>query len=101
MGNSDAGTPIYLCIYNGAGDSLKTFQKARKSTTLLVNNAIHAGEPDGVNASAMWLLNLLKEKPNVNDPLIAIIPAYNVGGMLNRNSTSRANQDGPEVGITI
>ena len=97
MGNSDAGIPIYLCIYNGAGDSLKTFQKARKSTTLLVNNAIHAGEPDGVNASAMWLLNLMHQKSNTNDPLIAIIPAYNVGGMLNRNSTSRANQDGPEV----
>jgi hypothetical protein len=29
-------------------------------------------------------------------PLIAIIPAYNVGGMMNRNSFSRANQNGPE-----
>ena len=89
MGNSDAGIPIYLCIYNGAGDSLKTFQKARKSTTLLVNNAIHAGEPDGVNASAMWLLNLMHQKSNTNDPLIGIIPAYNVGGMLNRNSWAK------------
>jgi len=97
MGNSDAGIPIYLCIYNGAGDSLQTFKKARRSTTLLVNNAIHAGEPDGVNASAVWLLDLIQQKPNANDPLIAIIPAYNVGGMLNRNSNSRANQEGPEV----
>ena len=29
-------------------------------------------------------------------PVIAIIPAYNVGGMMNRNSFSRANQNGPE-----
>jgi hypothetical protein len=28
--------------------------------------------------------------------LIAAIPVYNVGGMLNRNSHSRANQNGPE-----
>jgi len=97
MGNSDAGIPIYLCVYNGTGDSLQTFKKARRSTTLLVNNAIHAGEPDGVNASAVWLLDLIQQKPNANDPLIAIIPAYNVGGMLNRNSNSRANQEGPEV----
>jgi hypothetical protein len=29
--------------------------------------------------------------------IIVCIPVYNIGGALNRNSTSRANQDGPEV----
>ena len=29
MGNSDYGLPIYVCIVNGAGDSTKTFEKAK------------------------------------------------------------------------
>ena len=50
MGNSDCGVPIFLCVLNGAGDSSATFEKARSGTTILINNAIHPGEPDGVNA---------------------------------------------------
>jgi hypothetical protein len=29
--------------------------------------------------------------------IISTIPIYNIGGALNRNSTTRANQDGPEI----
>ncbi|MEJ6777522.1 MAG: hypothetical protein QNK85_09420 [Crocinitomicaceae bacterium] len=97
MGYSDYGLPIYLCIINGAQDSLLTFQKAKNSTTILINNAIHPGEPDGVNASLMWINDWVYSGKKTKDfPLIAIIPAYNVGGMMNRSATSRANQDGPE-----
>ncbi len=97
MGTSDYGLPIYCCIINGARDSLKSFVKARNSTTVLINNAIHAGEPDGVNACILWIEKWIKEgKPLKNLPVIAIIPAYNVGGMMNRNSYSRANQNGPD-----
>lgn len=98
MGRSDTDYPIYVCIINGAQDSLKTLQKARNSTTVLINNAIHAGEPDGVNASLIWIDKWIKnEKKTKGLPVIAIIPAYNIGGMFNRSSTSRANQDGPET----
>ncbi len=97
MGNSDYGLPIYVCIVNGAQDSLKTFSKAKNETTILINNAIHPGEPDGVNACLIWIDNWIKNGKKTKDlPVIAIIPAYNVGGMFNRNSSSRANQDGPE-----
>jgi hypothetical protein len=97
MGESDYGLPIYVCIVNGAQDSLKTFAKARTSTTLLVNNAIHAGEPDGVNACLIWLDNWIRNGKKTDGlPVIAFIPAYNVGGMMNRSSNSRANQNGPE-----
>ncbi|GAG85012.1 unnamed protein product, partial [marine sediment metagenome] len=78
-------------------DSVKTFDKARISTTLLVNNAIHPGEPDGINACLIWIDNWIGNGKDCKDlPVIGIIPAYNVGGMMNRSSTSRANQDGPE-----
>lgn len=97
MGNSDYGLPIYVCVINGAQDSIKTFEKAKNGTTVLINNAIHAGEPDGVNACLIWIDNWIKAGKKLKGlPVIAIIPAYNVGGMMNRNSSSRANQNGPE-----
>jgi len=97
MGPSDFGLPIYLCVVNGAKDSTATFQKARSGTTLLINNAIHPGEPDGINACLIWLDDFIKgEKKTDNLPVIAFIPVYNVGGMMNRSSSSRANQNGPE-----
>jgi hypothetical protein len=96
MGSSDYGLPIYLCIVNGAKDSTNTFKKAREETTILINNAIHPGEPDGINACLIWLDKLLKNKKSIkNLPVVAFIPAYNIGGMLNRSSNSRVNQNGP------
>lgn len=97
MGESDYGLPIYLCVLNGAQDSIQTFEKARNSTTLLINNGIHPGEPDGINACLIWMEDWIKAGKNTKDmPVIGIIPAYNVGGMINRSSSSRANQEGPE-----
>ena len=97
MGKSDYGLPIYVCIVNGAKDSLQTFQKARNETTILINNAIHPGEPDGVNACLIWLDQILStEDPLEEMPVVAFIPSYNVGGMINRSTNSRANQNGPE-----
>lgn len=103
MGPSDYGLPIYLCVVNGHKDSLKTFEKAQKGTTILINNAIHAGEPDGINACLLWLDQWIRAgKPTMDAqnralPVIAFIAAYNVGGMMNRNYKSRANQNGPEA----
>ena len=102
MGDSDFGLPIYLVIINADKDSLKTFQKARKNTTVLINNAIHPGEPDGINASMIWIDQWIsqgkpsKTKNGESLPVIAFIPAYNIGGMINRSTSSRANQNGPE-----
>ena len=97
MGGSDTQFPIYVCIINGAGDSTETFDKCRRSTTILINNAIHPGEPDGVNASLIWIEEWINSGKKTKDlPCVAFIPAYNVGGMLRRGSFSRANQEGPE-----
>ena len=96
MGSSDYGLPIYLCVVNGGRDSLSTFKKARKETTILFNNAIHPGEPDGINAMLIWLEKIAINPNSLMDlPVVTFIPAYNVGGMMNRSSHSRANQNGP------
>jgi hypothetical protein len=102
MGPSDYGLPIYLFVINGAKDSTRTFVKAQAGTSILINNAIHPGEPDGINSCLIWLDQWiaqgkpLESKDGKKLPLIAFIPAYNVGGMMNRSSTSRVNQNGPE-----
>ena len=102
MGPSDYGLPIYVFVINGGKDSTRTFAKAQAGTTILINNAIHPGEPDGINACLIWLDQWiaqgkpLESKNGDKLPMIAFIPAYNVGGMMNRSSTSRANQNGPE-----
>jgi len=97
MGDSDFGLPIYVCLVNACQDSVKSFNTARNKTTVLINNGIHPGEPDGINASLIWINEWIKGgKKTKNLPIIAIIPSYNVGGTINRSSSSRANQDGPQ-----
>ncbi len=62
---------------------------------LLVNNGIHPGEPEGIDASMMLARDLLSKNSLPEDVVICIIPVYNIDGMLNRG-TSRANQLGPD-----
>ena len=54
---------------------------------------------DGIDASMMMLRDIVQSdslKNKYKNTLIHIIPVYNIGGALNRNSFSRANQNGPK-----
>lgn len=96
IGMTDSGIPLHLVVYNS--DKIFDFKKITKST-ILINNGIHPGEPDGIDASMMLLRDIVqneKLKKQFKDIVICIIPIYNVGGSLNRNSLSRVNQNGPE-----
>lgn len=97
MGQSDYGLPIYLCVLNGENDSTKTFEKFKTGTNIFINNGIHPGEPDGINACGLLTLDYIKGKlkmaPNIT---FSFILCYNVDGMMVRGSNSRANQNGPE-----
>ena len=75
-----------------------SFEEARKGkSVLLVNNGIHPGEPDGIDATMMLMRDLatgkIKAPKNV---IFTAIASYNISGMMNRGSFSRANQNGPE-----
>lgn len=62
----------------------------------MINNGIHPGEPDGIDASMMLLRDLVTGKIKApNNVVLGIIPVYNIGGSLNRNRFSRVNQEGP------
>ncbi|WP_292008274.1 hypothetical protein [Chryseobacterium sp.] len=95
-GEDDNGKPIYVVVYNPFPE--KEIEKLRKDKAVLfINNGIHPGEPDGIDATMMLMRDLATQK--VKSPqnfVIAAISAYNVSGMLNRGSYSRANQNGPE-----
>ncbi|MFL9842954.1 M14 family metallopeptidase [Flavobacterium rhizosphaerae] len=96
MGQTDSGEPLHIIIYNPEKEF--DFSKLRQSKSiLLINNGIHPGEPDGIDASMMLFRDLATGKitPPKNTVIVAI-PVYNIGGALNRNSHSRANQNGPE-----
>ncbi|NOT35937.1 MAG: hypothetical protein HOP11_01005 [Saprospiraceae bacterium] len=98
-GPSDVGLPIQLVIIDKNG--FKNPEKIRKSNRCIVwiNNGIHPGEPEGIDASMLWARDLIskKEFQSILDNVsFIIVPVYNVGGSLRRNQYSRANQNGPE-----
>ena len=97
MGETDSGFPLHMVVYNVSG---KVDFNNNKKSVILINNGIHPGEPDGVDASMLLLRDLVQNKKFTNlykNTVLVIIPMYNIGGALNRNSTSRANQNGPEA----
>ncbi len=99
FGQTDAGEPLHLVVYNAEEiynvDEIQGSQKNK----VLINNGIHPGESDGIDASMLFLRDIVQNdslKKLYKNTLIAVIPVYNVGGALNRNSHTRANQNGPK-----
>ncbi|HRC32575.1 MAG TPA: M14 family zinc carboxypeptidase [Bacteroidia bacterium] len=93
MGFTDMNQPLYCITVSKENifDSTKT--------SILINNGIHPGEPCGVDACMVWIKNILSSsdsKKLLDNVNLVIIPIYNVDGALNRNSYSRANQNGPK-----
>ena len=90
VGKTDVGKPLHLFLL--AADQKFTSRPDR--VTLLINNGIHPGEPEGIDACMMLARDLLKANKLPGNVLVAIVPVYNVGGCLNRG-VSRVNQNGP------
>lgn len=97
IGMTDIGEPLHLVTYNPDGNF--DFDKIREDKTIvLVNNGIHPGESDGIDATMLLLRDLANgSKKAPKNVVISAIPVYNVGGSLNRNSGTRANQNGPKA----
>ena len=98
-GPTDSGYPLHVVLISKSRDfDIQQLKKDGKAI-FLINNAIHPGEPDGVEASQLLARDLLENKKLnklLDNAAIAIIPLYNIGGALNRNSNSRVNQNGPK-----
>ena len=98
MRDTDCGKPLHLVTFNPNRAFEPEFATTQKQNVLLINNGIHPGESDGIDASMMLLRDLAQQKIKTpQQTIIAVIPIYNIGGALNRNSTTRTNQNGPKA----
>ena len=96
MGETDCGEPLHIVIFDPQ-ESFDFNAIHKNKAVLLLNNGIHPGEPDGIDATMILYRDLAIGKlPELKNTVVVNIPVYNIGGMLNRNSHSRANQNGPE-----
>ena len=99
-GQTDSGYPLHVIYFDPTGKSITSISKARISNKniLLINNGIHPGESDGIDASMLLLRDLAQGRIVApTNTIIAVIPVYNIGGALQRNSTTRTNQQGPKA----
>ena len=99
FGETDTGLPLHLIVINARQNFSRKKISSSNQLIWLINNGIHPGEPDGIDASMLFARDLVSNpdfKEKHDDIVLLIIPFYNIGGSLNRNCCSRANQNGPE-----
>ncbi len=97
MDKTDSGKPLHLVTFNLDRSFEHEFSEDQNKNILLINNGIHPGESDGIDASMMLIRDLAQDKIDApKNTIIALIPVYNIGGALNRNSSTRTNQNGPK-----
>jgi hypothetical protein len=97
MGPTDAGFPLHLVIVSADKDVDIASLKKKDRRFILVNNGIHPGEPDGIDASMLLVRDIVTHKKNLpTNVVLAIIPVYNIGGCLNRSAFYRVDQNGPK-----
>lgn len=93
---TDAGYPLHLVMFSSDAKFDPVQWHAQKKIVILINNGIHPGEPDGIDACMLFLRDIASGKIAApQNVVLAVIPVYNIGGCLNRNSFSRVNQNGP------
>src|ERR1039458_6157956 len=96
---TDGGHPLQLAVYSADKDFDPTSLHKKNKRIILIMNAIHPGEPEGVDASMLLLRDMATQQDwakILENVVVCIIPQYNIEGVINRGSYSRANQDGPE-----
>lgn len=98
VGTTDIGEPLTLISFNPNRSFESEFSEKQDVRRILINNGIHPGESDGIDATMMLMRDLAQGKIEApENTWVGAIAVYNVGGALNRNSTSRTNQNGPEA----
>ncbi len=97
IGMTDSGNPLHIVTLNP--DAIFDFEKIRQTKrVLLINNGIHPGESDGIDATMLLFRDIAQGKISTpSTTVLATIPIYNIGGALNRNSGTRTNQNGPKT----
>ncbi|TSJ43325.1 hypothetical protein FO440_03790 [Mucilaginibacter corticis] len=95
-GMTDIGKPLTLVVLSRDRIFDPTLIKKQNKRVLLINNGIHPGEPEGIDASMMLARDLLKKNTLPKNVVICMVALYNIDGSLNRG-LSRINQNGPSA----
>src|SRR4030095_14193681 len=89
---------LHLVIVSTDKDFDLASLKRKNKRIILINNGIHPGEPDGIDASMLLVRDIVTGKKKLPDNVVlAIIPVYNIGGCLNRSDNYRVDQNGPNA----
>ncbi len=94
IGTTDIGKPLQLIVLSKDKIFDPGIIKKQNKRVILINNGIHPGEPEGIDASMMLVRDLLKKNALPANVVICLIAVYNIDGCLNRG-ISRINQNGP------
>ena len=98
IGHSDNGRPLHLFVISPEKIFNPDSLRAKGYTLLLVNNGIHPGEPDGINASIRLSKFLLDGSEKMPEKVaLLIVPVYNIDGALNTGQYFRSGQNGPRT----
>ena len=97
MAQTDANFPLHLVVVSNDKDFNFESLHRKNKRIILINNGIHPGEPDGIDACMLLVRDIVTAKEKLPDNIVlAIIPVYNIGGCLNRSVDYRVDQNGPE-----
>ncbi|WP_395008472.1 M14 family zinc carboxypeptidase [Undibacterium sp.] len=100
IGVSDGGVPMHAGVITADGVFDREVLKAAGRPVFFNNNGIHPGEPEGIDSCMALVRDFclqVERRAALGDTVFLFIPIYNVDGSLNRQNTSRVNQDGPEL----
>ncbi|HJV68723.1 M14 family zinc carboxypeptidase [Ideonella sp.] len=100
VGRSDGGVPIHAGVFSPDGVFDPQAVKAAGRPVFFNNNGIHPGEPEGIDACMALLRDLCLDparRAALGRAVLVYIPIYNVDGALDRQDSSRVNQNGPEA----
>jgi len=95
-GMTDIGKPLTLIVLSRDKVFSPELIKKQHKTVILINNGIHPGEPEGIDASMMLVRDMLKKNSLPKNLVICIVAVYNIDGCMNRG-LSRITQNGPEA----
>jgi hypothetical protein len=95
-GTTDIGKPLTLIVLSKDRVFDPAMIKKQNKRVVLINNGIHPGEPEGIDASMMIVRDMLKNNKLPKDVVLCFIAVYNIDGCLNRG-VSRISQNGPRA----
>ena len=99
FGKTGEGRALVAVVVSRDGVFSPAALHRAKRPVVFIQNAIHAGEMDGKDASLALLRDILitrKQAPLIERAVLVIVPIYNADGHEHFGPFNRINQNGPE-----